>query len=103
MSIVPGLVSPYVKTGRLLYVARVLAKIRLHAAGKLPVDEYAANLGGGFDERCCTFLRIDYQELKRRVLEGSGLEDKPILTMFDYIDFDEGRDPVSTRAWEAKG
>jgi gluconokinase len=22
--------------------------------------------------------------------------------MFDYIDFDEGRDPVSTRAWEVK-
>ena len=25
---------------------------------------------------------------------------EPILTMFDYLDFDEGRDPVTTRAWE---
>jgi gluconokinase len=40
--------------------------------------------------------------LARRIRE-SGLEDKPILTMFDYIDFDEGRDPVSARAWEPKG
>ena len=27
---------------------------------------------------------------------------KPIASMFDYIDFDEGRDPVATRAWEVK-
>lgn len=27
---------------------------------------------------------------------------QPIATMFDYIDFDEGRDPVATRAWEIK-
>ena len=27
---------------------------------------------------------------------------KPIATMFDYIDFDEGRDPVTERAWEVK-
>lgn len=27
---------------------------------------------------------------------------QPISTMFDYIDFDEGRDPVATRAWEIK-
>lgn len=39
--------------------------------------------------------------LRQRVAE-SGLTDRPIETMFDYIDFDEGRDPVSTRAWEVK-
>lgn len=27
---------------------------------------------------------------------------QPIATMFDYIDFDEGRDPVATRAWEVR-
>jgi carbohydrate kinase (thermoresistant glucokinase family) len=27
---------------------------------------------------------------------------RPISTMFDYIDFDEGRDPVATRSWEVK-
>jgi gluconokinase len=149
MSIVAGLRSPYSKAGRLVYFGRMLDKIRLHSAGKLPADEYAANLGKGFDSRCCGFLRVDYGELKSRVLGGTepdeavlawaeerggrrpdldcelwnafmmkrgfrddasatlakriqegGFEGKPIMTMFDYIDFDEGRDPVSAKAWE---
>ena len=37
--------------------------------------------------------------LKQRIKE-SGFEGKPIDTMFDYIEFDEGRDPVASRAWE---
>ena len=146
---VPGLRSPYAKVGRLVYFGRMLDKIRLHAAGKLPAEDYAANLGKGFDDRCCQFLRVIYDELKVRTLAGdladgqilawaeqrgvprsdeeceiwnafmmkrgwrdaatellarrireSGFEGRPILTMFDYIDFDEGRDPVAACAWE---
>ena len=37
--------------------------------------------------------------LLQRITE-SALEAKPIQTMFDYIDFDEGRDPVATQAWQ---
>ena len=37
--------------------------------------------------------------LAKRITE-SALEEKPILTMFDYLDFDEGRDPVTPRLWE---
>jgi gluconokinase len=148
MSLVPGLRSPYAKVGRLVYFGRMLDKIRLHAAGQLPVDDYAANLGKGFDLRCISFLRVNYDELKARTLAGgstdeqllawaherggartdeeceiwngfmmkrgwrdvgadilakrireSHLEDKTVLTMFDYIDFDEGRDPVAAKAW----
>jgi carbohydrate kinase (thermoresistant glucokinase family) len=148
---VPGLRSPYAKVGRLVYFGRMLDKIRLHAAGQLPVEDYAANLGQGFDARCCTFLRVNYDELKARVLVGdltdaqllawceqrgggrsdeeceiwcgfmmkrgwrdagaevlakrireSNLESKPVQTMFDYLDFDEGRDPVAVRAWELR-
>jgi carbohydrate kinase (thermoresistant glucokinase family) len=148
---VPGLRSPYAKVGRIVYFGRMLDKIRLHAAGKLPAADYAANLGKGFDQRCCSFLRVNYDELKARVLTAdladaqlldwaeqrggrrtdeecevwssfmmkrgwrddageilrkrireSSLESRPIMTMFDYIDFDEGRDPVSTRAWELR-
>ncbi len=40
--------------------------------------------------------------LVRQRAAESGLADRPIETMFDYIDFDEGRDPVATRAWEQK-
>lgn len=39
--------------------------------------------------------------LAKRIRE-SALETKPIATMFDYLDFDEGRDPVSSRAWELR-
>jgi gluconokinase len=41
------------------------------------------------------------ETVAKRIRE-SGLEGRPILTMFDYIDFDEGRDPVSARAWELR-
>jgi carbohydrate kinase (thermoresistant glucokinase family) len=134
-----------------VYFGRMLDKIRLHAADKLPLADYSANLGKGFDGRCCNFLRIDYEELKARTLAGdfndsellqwaeqrggrrtdeecetwngfmmkrgwrdsvanlvarrvaeSRLHDRPIMTMFDYIDFDEGRDPVASRAWELR-
>lgn len=144
---VPGLRSVYQKVGRHVYFGRMLDKIRLHAAGRLPAD-YVGNLGTGFDGRCCTFLHVDYAKLQDRVLAGgtdeeilawveqtagrrsdaecevwngfmmkrgwrdsgreillkrikeSGFEGRPIETMFDYIEFDEGRDPVSSRAWE---
>jgi gluconokinase len=148
MPIVPGLRSCYAKVGRLYYFGRMLDKIRLHAAGKLPVADYAANLGKGFDGRTCSFLRVNYEDLKARTLAGdladeqllawaeerggrrsdeecevwtgymmkrgwrddviptlnkrireSGLESRTILTMFDYIDFDEGRDPLASPPW----
>lgn len=147
--IVPGLRSPYIKVGRIVYFGRMLDKIRLNAAGKLPLAEYGANLGKGFDGRCCTFLRVNYDELKTQVLQGlsddqamawaeqrggkrtdeeceiwngfmikrgwrdggreilekrireSALEAKNVLTMFDYLDYDEGRDPVASRSWES--
>ena len=148
MPLVPGLRSPYAKVGRVVYFGRMLDKIRLHAAQTLPAGDYAANLGKGFDGRCCNFLGIKYDDLKARTLAGgdtdeqllawaharggartdeeceiwngfmmkrgwrdagaeilaqrireSRLEAKPILTMFDYIDFDEGRDPVAAKSW----
>ena len=55
----------------------MLDKIRLHAAGALPAD-YQANLGIGFDGRCCTFLRVSYADLVTRVKQGGA--DEEILT-----------------------
>jgi hypothetical protein len=70
---VPGLRSPHAKVGRLVYFGRMLDKIRLNAAGKLPAD-YQVNLGESrpsmFDARCCRFLRTSYDEIARRVLAG---------------------------------
>ena len=153
MAHVPGLRSPYAKVGRLVYFGRMLDKIRLHSMGRLPAD-YVENLGdtkpGMFDARCCSFLRVPYDDIRRRSLEVAGdeavlewaerrggrrtdeecavwnaflmkrgwhdapditqrlrqriveggLEGRPIETYFDFIDFDEGRDPASAKPWE---
>jgi gluconokinase len=74
MSSVPGLRSCYEKTGRLVYFGRMLDKIRLHAAGRLP-PEYVENLGDTgdftmFDGRCCRFLRVPYAAVRERTLAG---------------------------------
>ena len=60
-----GLRSPSEKVGGLFYFGRMLDKIRWHARGELPSD-YHENLGKGFDEKCVTFLRIDYDQLVNR-------------------------------------
>jgi len=38
--------------------------------------------------------------LPQRIAD-SGLNGKPIETLIDHIEFDEGRDPVATRAWDS--
>ena len=53
----------------MIYFARILDKIRLHAAGNLRED-FCDNLGSGFDGRCVDFLRIKYEDLVKRVLQG---------------------------------
>ena len=58
------------KAGGMMYFPRMLDKIRLHARGQLREDCHA-NLGvGRGDSRCCRFLRVDYEALKKRVLKG---------------------------------
>jgi len=79
---VPGLRSPHVKTGGIVYFARMLDKIRLHAAGKLPAD-YQENLGKGFDERLVDFLRLKYPMLVERVKQG-GRDDLILAWCFEY-------------------
>jgi gluconokinase len=63
--------SPAEKIGGLVYFARMLDKIRVHARGELPED-YQPNLGKGFDAKCCAFLHLDYTEVAKRVKEGAG-------------------------------
>lgn len=61
--------SAYTETNGLIYFARMVDKIRLHAKGELRED-FQANLGGGFDKRMCDYLRMDYAALTQRVLQG---------------------------------
>lgn len=62
------------------------------------------------DEECeifCAFLsKRGWRDSGSPILAQRAAEPavagKPVSTMFDYIDFDEGRDPVAVRAWEVK-
>jgi hypothetical protein len=142
--------SPYLATRGLVYFARMLDKIRLHAAGTLP-EIYHKHLGRDFDGRCLKFLGVDYAALTERTLAGGSSEElldwcfehgaRPdedqieiwsdfmrkrgwrdeayerivfrlkeanlehraaeAVTMFDFIDLDEGRTPPDFRQWEA--
>ncbi len=58
----------------MIYFARMLDKIRLHAAGTLR-DDFCDNLGSGFDGRCTGFLRVNYADLVERVLQGGSDEE----------------------------
>ena len=61
--------SAHDKAGSMAYFPRMLSKIRLHGSGALPAD-YHANLGRGADGFCVSFLRVQYDALRQRVLEG---------------------------------
>jgi hypothetical protein len=74
MPAIPGLRSCYARVGRLVYFGRMVDKIRLHAAGKLP-EAYQANLGQGFDARCCTFLGVTYPAVVAQVQAGASDEE----------------------------
>ena len=69
-----GLRSPASKVGGIVYFGRMLDKIRQHAKQHLSPD-YQANLGRGFDSSCCTFLRVDYNQLAERAKEGGSDEE----------------------------
>ena len=66
---VPGLRSPREEVLGLAYFGRMVDKLRLEQAGKLPKD-YHENMGKGFDGACCDFLGVSYASLRERVRQG---------------------------------
>ena len=66
--------SAYQETLGMIYFARMLDKIRLHASGNLR-DDFCDNLGTGLDGRCTDFLRVDYADLAARVQVGGSDEE----------------------------
>lgn len=93
---IPNLRGPRQETGGIVYFGRMLDKIRLHAAGKLPED-YQHNLGVGFDGKCLAFLNVNYAEVV--ALAKKGETDEAIL---DWC-FANGRKPSDREieAWNA--
>ncbi|GAT33153.1 hypothetical protein TSACC_21562 [Terrimicrobium sacchariphilum] len=144
----PELISPHTKLGGVVYLARMISKIRLHEKGGLP-PAWVENLGAKgsyFDGRICRFLGVEFEDLAAQVkagasdeevlawtrangrkfsedaltiwnafmtkrgwrdagtatltqrLEEAGYPAGAALTMFDFIDLDEGRPLVSQGA-----
>src|SRR5438445_9048073 len=77
------------KIGVLFYFSRMLDKIQVHVKGELPSD-YHANLGKGFDEKCVTFLRVNYDQLVERV-KKSGTDEEILQWCFSV-----GRKPFES-------
>ncbi len=69
---VEGLRSPYDKTlGGLHHLGRMLDKIRLRAAGKLP-EHFQRNYGLaiGLDGQLCGLLNVKFEEVEAKVIGG---------------------------------
>jgi hypothetical protein len=89
-TIIPGLRSPFEQIKGVVYFGRMLDKIRLAAAGKLPEVWEAARgtkAATNFDSRCCKFLHIDYAALEKETLKGG--TDEELLAWV----FKNGRQP----------
>jgi hypothetical protein len=149
-TLIPGLRSPHDRVNGLVHFGRMLDKIRLAAAGKLPpgwLEFRGDGSKGSFDWRCCKFLHISYAAIEAETLKGGksdeellawayahgrepgaeeietwngfmskrgwrdaaterlnfrlgeiGLPPGTVLTMFDFIDLDEGRRKVGDPA-----
>ncbi len=100
---IESLRSPRELVGGLVHFGRMLDKIRLHAAGKLPAD-YQPNLGKGFDGYCCQFLQIEYPNLISRVTIG-GTDDEILAWCFSagrkpgVFEIGMFNDYVTKRGW----
>ncbi|MDI1337331.1 MAG: DUF5069 domain-containing protein [Lacunisphaera sp.] len=77
MPAVEGLRSPYDKTlGGLHHLGRMLDKIRLMQAGKLPEDFHRNyGLSVGLDGQLCGFLNVKFEDLTARVQQGGADEE----------------------------
>ena len=90
-TIIPELRSPSDHVNGIVYFGRMLDKMRLAAAGKLPEGWQTARgttMKGSFDWRCCLFLTIDYAALETEALKG----DKTDAELLEWA-FAHGRRP----------
>jgi hypothetical protein len=85
---VPGLRSSFEKVGGIVYFGRMLDKIRLQAAGRMPAGyNLGTKVWTWFDARCTRFLAVSYEALAERVRAGG--TDEVILAWC----FEQGRRP----------
>ena len=72
----PSLRSPCDKVRGLVYLGRMIDRIRAEVDGKLP-SKFHANLGKDLDEQCLHFLGVSYNQIIQCVKEG--VSDEAIL------------------------
>jgi Domain of unknown function (DUF5069) len=101
--------SDYHETKGLIYFARMLDKIRLHATGRLDPGYFVGVEDPTFfDARCTRFLGVDYDDLVERTLQGGSDEE-----VLDWC-FTRGRKPseeeiqiwnafLAKRGWRDEG
>ena len=90
-TIIPGLRSPFDQVEGIIYFGRMLDKMRLAAAGKLPAGWQPTRgtaMKTNLDSRCCSFLQVDYTALEKETLRG-GKTDNELLAWA----FKNGRHP----------
>lgn len=78
-TIIPGLRGPSAQVNGLVYFGRMIDKIRLAAAGKLPEGWQAARgqtMTNSFDDRCCRFLKVDYATIEAETLKGDKTDEQ---------------------------
>ena len=93
---IESLRSPYQKVGGLYHFARMLDKIRLHQAGKLPAEHHPNfGLSVGLDGHLCSFLGVEFAAVCERVRQG-GTDDEIAEWCFQH-----GLRPnkMQTRIW----
>ncbi len=99
-TIIPGLRSPSEQVNGLVYFGRMLDKIRLAAAGKLPEgwQPMRGEAKGSFDWRCCKLLKISYAQLEAETLK----RDKTDAELLEWA-FRHGHQPdeVEIEVWNA--
>ncbi len=84
-TIIPGLRSPSDQIQGLVYFGRMLDKIRLAAAGKLPEGWQpmrGSAMKGSFDWRCCSFLHLDYAKLEAETLKADKTDEQLLAWAF---------------------
>lgn len=86
-------------TSGMMWFPRMLDKVRLHDRGELPED-YHGSMGKSdrLDGACCNFLRINYVDLRERVLQGNDTDEQILEWCFE-----RGRRPNDgdIRVWNA--
>ncbi|HEX4266236.1 MAG TPA: DUF5069 domain-containing protein [Verrucomicrobiae bacterium] len=86
-TIIPGLRSPFDQIKGIVHFGRMLDKMRLATAGKLP-PEWEASRGvkspTSFDSFCCKFLQISYERLEAEALKGDRGDEQLLEWAFQH-------------------